>query len=53
MNKVVSFAEFIRKVEGVDYNYFDNNYGTVQADQLYEEYEWYCEHPEEYADHFC
>ena len=51
--KIASFAEFLRKVEGVDYNYFDNNYGDNQVDELYDEYIYYTKHPEEYADYFC
>lgn len=49
---IVSFAEWLEAVVGISWGYMDNNYSGQQADDLYDEYDWYCRHPEEYAKYF-
>lgn len=48
----VSFANWLEAVIGITYGYFDNNYSGNAMQELYDEYDYYCDHPEEYADYF-
>lgn len=37
-NKVLSFAEWLREEYGISFDYWDNNYGGSQQDEMVQEY---------------
>lgn len=41
--KEITFNEYLEDVLGIDWNYFDNNYGSVESDRIWEEYLEYIE----------
>lgn len=47
-----TFNQWLEAVVGITPAYFDNNYSGTSAQELYDEYDYYWSHPEEYADYF-
>ena len=37
----MNFAEYLEDVEGITWEYFDNNYDAVRADEVWERYQNY------------
>ena len=45
---MMSFRQFLDRVIGVDWAYFDNNFSSASQDEVFEEYDEYVRHPEPY-----
>lgn len=41
MNIKFNFANYLEVVEGITWNYFDNNYSGKMADEIYERFDEY------------
>lgn len=49
---IVSFSTWLKCVIGETWEYFDNNYSDQQVDEIYSEYDYYTNYPEEYSQYF-
>ena len=47
-----SFKQFLEAVWGITWNEFDENYSGYQLQEIRDDYEYYLEHPEKYAQYF-
>ena len=36
--KILSFEEWLEEMYGISWDYWDNNYGSVQQDEMVQEY---------------
>lgn len=45
---ILSFGQFLETYYGISWDYFDNNYSDLGAKEIYDDYDYYCDHPEEY-----
>lgn len=48
---IVGFFRFLDAVYGIDPYDWDEHYAGSQADEIRDDYNYYCDHPEEYKEY--